>query len=79
MTLNDLKFSAEEERAKRANSLAERDAELARRLALEEEYDLLPTMGDADLALEISEREKEKRRRQKQKELEDRKYAERNG
>ena len=43
---------------------------------MEEEYDLLPTMGDSDLAVQLSELEKEKRKRMKRKEEEDRRYAE---
>ena len=38
-----------EERARYDNQIARDDEELAKRLALEEEYDLLPTLGDADL------------------------------
>jgi len=56
--------------------IAKSDEELARRLAMEEEFDLLPTIGDADLAVQLSELEKEKRKRIKRKEDEDRKYAE---
>lgn len=44
---------------------------------MEEEFDLLPSMGDADLAVQLSELEKEKRRKIRRKEEEDRRYAER--